>query len=324
MDATPPDRIDAFIARWNGAEQAERANYVTFLNDLCDLLEVERPHPASGGLGDYRFERAVTHHDDESRGTTRRIDLYRRGCFILEAKQGANEARQAGLFGGTETERRKAVRNSPGWGRHMLQAKGQAEGYVRDLPAREPSPPFLIVCDVGFCFDLYADFSGTGRHYAQFPDREGFRVYLPDLRRPEIRDRLAAIWREPSSLDPARRRVEVTREIARLLARLARDLEKDHAPDTVATFLMRCIFCMFAQSVGLLPTRHAFTGLLEACELHPASFVGLVAELWRMMDRGGYSTSIHADVHRFNGGLFKNTTAFDLDKEEIPSTRSGC
>lgn len=115
---------------------------------------MERPHPASGGLGDYRYERAVTHYDEALRGTTRRIDLYRSGCFILEAKQGSNEPRQAPLFGDTETERRKTVRNSPGWAQHMLRAKGQAEGYVRDLPAQEASPPFLIVCDVGFCLDL--------------------------------------------------------------------------------------------------------------------------------------------------------------------------
>ena len=304
MDAIPLDSVDVFIARWNGTEQAERANYISFLNELCDLLKVERPTPVSGGLGDYRYERAVTHYGDDARGTTRRIDLYRRGCFILEAKQGANAARQAGLFGDTETERRKAVRNSPGWGRHMLQAKGQAEGYVRDLPAQEPSSPFLIVCDIGFCFDLYADFSGTGRHYAQFPDREGFRIYLPDLRRPEICARLATIWREPLSLDPARRRVEVTREIAQLLARLARDLERDHAPDTVATFLMRCIFCMFSQSIGLLPTRQTFTELLVELERHSASFVGRVGRLWQLMDRGGYSDDVNAPIHRFNGGLF--------------------
>ncbi len=112
----------------------------------------------------------------------------------------------------------------------MLRAKGQAEGYVRDLPPEEPSPPFLIVCDVGFCFDIYADFSGTGRHYAQFPDREGFRVYLTDLARPDIRDRLVAIWTDPHALDPARRRTEVTRDIAGYLARLALALEQRTRP----------------------------------------------------------------------------------------------
>jgi Lon protease-like protein len=80
----------------------------------------------------------------------------------------------------------------------------------------------------------------------QFPDREGFRIYLTDLRRSDIRQRLVAIWKDPQSLNPARRRTEVTREIAEYLARLARALEARHAPNAVAFFLMRCLFCMFA------------------------------------------------------------------------------
>ncbi len=191
----------------------------------------------------------------------------------------------------------------------MVATKGQAERYLRDLPADETSPPFLIVCDVGFCFDLYADFSGTGRHYAQFPDREGFRIYLPELRDPAKRERLRRIWEEPHGLNPAHQRVAVTREIAALLARLVRALEgpKDkprHAPQLVATFLMRCIFCMFAQSVGLLPGKDAFTELLKACRDNPASFVALVGDLWRWMNEGGFSPGLRATVRRFNGGLF--------------------
>jgi hypothetical protein len=88
----------------------------------------------------------------------------------------------------------------------MLRARGQAEGYARDLPAEEGYPPFLIVCDVGFCLDLYADFSGTGKHYAQFPDRAGYRLYLSDLRDARVLERLRLIWLEPQALDPARRK----------------------------------------------------------------------------------------------------------------------
>jgi hypothetical protein len=141
----------------------------------------------------------------------------------------------------------------------MLKARGQCEAYARDVPAEEGWPPFIIVRDIGFCFDLYAVFSGTGKHYAQFPDREGFRLYLADLHRPEIRERLRAIWRDPLALDPARKRVAVARAIAVLLPKLARALEKRHAAPHVASFLMRCIFCMFAQSVGLLPETSALT-----------------------------------------------------------------
>ncbi len=290
---------------------AERANAQLFLTELCDVLDVPRPDPAQGGIGPYRFERNVTHHEADGTTSTRRIDLYRRGCFVCETKQGAAPHRQASLFSGeTEAQRRANVRNTPAWVRHMQQAKGQAEGYARDLPEDEGWPPFLIVCDVGFCLDLYADFSGTGKHYAQFPDRERFRIYLPDLHRPEVRDMLRAVWMDPKALNPALRRAEVTRDIAALLAKLAAALEGSpakprHAPAHVATFLMRCIFCMFAQSVGLLPERTSFSDLLRRCQGSLPAFVGLVGELWRMMDAGGFSAALAAPLLRFNGGLFR-------------------
>ena len=216
----PPDpaptadlaRVDAFVARWDRTAMAVRANAQSFLAELCDVLGVPRPDPAMGGLGPYRFERNVTHYNDDGTTSAGFIDLYRRGCFVCEAKQGGAPHRQTSLFtGDTDAQRRANVRNTPAWVRHMQQAKGQAERYARDVPPDEGYPLFLIVCDVGFCLDLYADFSGLGKHYAQFPDRERFRIYLPDLRRPEVRDRLRAVWLDPKALDPALRRAEVTR-----------------------------------------------------------------------------------------------------------------
>jgi hypothetical protein len=86
----------------------------------------------------------------------------------------------------------------------MLNARQQAEQYAKALPATEGWPPFLIICDVGHCFEIYADFSGQGKNYAQFPDRQGFRIYLEELRQDEIRERLRLIWLDPHKLDPAR------------------------------------------------------------------------------------------------------------------------
>jgi hypothetical protein len=40
------------------------------------------------------------------------------------------------------------------------------------------------------------------------------RIRLEDLRKEEVRERLSAVWLDPLSLDPARRSVKVTREIA--------------------------------------------------------------------------------------------------------------
>ncbi len=289
---------------------AERANCAPFLSELCDVLGLPRPDPASGSGGDYRFERGVTRQEDDGSTSSRRIDLYRRGCFVCEAKQGATMHRQAALFGASsEAQHRANIRNTPAWVRHMQKAKGQAEGYARDLPPEEGWPPFLLVCDVGFCLDLYADFSGTGKHYAQFPDRERFRIYLPDLRRPDVRALLRRVWLDPKSLDPALRRAQVTRDIAALLARLAAALEGTptrprHAPAHVAAFLMRCIFCMFAQSVGLLPAG-SFSKLLERCRANLPGFGPVLGSLWQTMDTGGFSVALDAVVPRFNGGLFR-------------------
>lgn len=301
------DCVESFIARWRGTGGAERANYTLFLTELCDILDVPHAAAATGGRGDYRFERAVTRHERDGSTSTRWIDLYKRDCFVLEAKQAHDAPVQTALFAGvaSETERRSLVRRTRGWTQAMLKAKGQAEDYARDLPADEGWPPFVIVCDVGFCFDLYADFSRTGKHYAQFPTLETYRIYLTDLCDPLVRDRLRAIWTAPMSLDPAKERVDVTREIAALLARLAAALEaRGHTAEAVATFLMRSVFSMFAQSAGLLPTPTAFTDLLVDCRDNLPGFVPLVGDMWRSMDKGGFSSALRAMVKRFNGGMF--------------------
>lgn len=82
----------------------------------------------------------------------------------------------------------------------MVQAKGQAERYAKALTAGHGRHPFLLITDVGYCIEVFADFTGTGKAYAQFPDRASFRIMLDDLRDPEVRARLAKIWDAPASI----------------------------------------------------------------------------------------------------------------------------
>src|SRR5207302_5792773 len=120
------------------------------------------------------------------------------------------------------------------WDVLMLNAKRQAEEYARALPTSHGWPPFILVCDVGHCIEVYADFSGQGKNYTQFPDRQTFRIYLEDLRKPEVRDRFQRIWQEPLSLDPTRTAAKATREIAERLAAVSKALEaKNYAPEEV-------------------------------------------------------------------------------------------
>lgn len=86
-----------FEARWKPAGGAERANYSLFLQDLCDLIDVPRPEPTTDNPTQdaYVLERAVEFNDN-GKGSTGRIDLYKRGCFVLETKQGTETPDQQG------------------------------------------------------------------------------------------------------------------------------------------------------------------------------------------------------------------------------------
>ncbi|PWR23930.1 class I SAM-dependent DNA methyltransferase [Zavarzinia compransoris] len=310
-------RIDAFIARWAPSGGGERSNFQGFVLEICDLLALPRPQPSTpdDGLNDFVFERPVTTCHEDGSSTPGFIDLYKRGCFVMEGKQSAK--RQVQPPAGRPLRRGMAWRGSAGWDSAMLNARRQAEGYAKSLPGDHGWPPFLAVVDVGHVIELYADFSGQGKNYAQFPDRQNFRLSLDQLHDPKVRRRLSLVWTAPHDLDPARRSAEVTAEVAAGLAPVARRLEaRGHAPGMVAEFLMRCLFTMFAEDVGLLE-RQAFTTLLADTAKAPASFRPLVEDLWHTMDTGGFAASVRLLVRRFNGGLFRDPRALDLDEAEI-------
>ncbi len=290
-------QIDPFLDRWSPSGDAERANKDSFLNELCDVLGVERPHPKTGSADQdlYVFEKDV--YRARSVGASLGwVDLYKHGSFLLEAKQGAAAGPKR--------------RDSPAWNQMMSAAHGQALGYAAHLD--EP-PPFLLVCDLGYCFDVYASFDGTGV-YRAFPDGHSKRIFLRDLE--THADLLRAIWTDPASLDPSKRTALVTREIAGQIAALARALEAaGQDPERVATFLMRCLFTMFAEDVGLLREK-PFSHALENWWLpNPASFPGGVGSLWKAMDSG--SDFVTGKLPRFNGGLFATHDAPVLTKEQL-------
>src|SRR5579871_5689820 len=82
--------VEAFIARWQGRTGGqERANYGMFLRELCTALAVEPPAPAAADpeTNDYVFERVVKEPARDGAAASTRIDLYKRDCFVLEAKQ---------------------------------------------------------------------------------------------------------------------------------------------------------------------------------------------------------------------------------------------
>lgn len=317
---------ETYIVRWSPGEGgAERSNQAMSMCEFCDVILVARPDPAGASreFNDYVFERAVRRRDSDGVTSYRRIDLYKRGCFILEAKQsrmpGASNALPPRQSGAGDAGRVKQGMPSS-WDVMMRNARRQAEQYVFLLEPDHPAPPFILVYDVGNVFEIYADFSGTGRGYTHFPDRNQYRISIHELRRPEIREFFQRIWTDPYSLDPARRKALVTRKVAGRLAVVSKALEQDHHPEEVALFLMRCIFCMFASSVALLP-KGRFVALLEECQKSPAALVPLLTELWTKMDTADRADRFFAyfcgNVRHFNGNLYRNPRVLSLSSEAI-------
>jgi hypothetical protein len=311
-----------FIDRWSDSGASERANYQLFLSELCDVLGVDRPDPAAADTrtNAYVFERRVHYRSDQA-GEHGFIDLYKQGGFVLEAKQGSDDPTptEAERLGVHEPDRRygTARRGRRAWERAMTKAKNQAFRYARALPDDEGWPPFLIVVDVGHCIDLYADFARQGKNYVPFPDQQRYRIALDDLRDPAVRETLRQMWTDPLALDPTRVSTTVTRALAENLATVAASLEaEDHAPDAVAGFLMRCLFTMFAEDVGLLPER-SFTELLERCRGTLDAFPKALENLWAVMDTGGYEPSLMVDLDRFNGRLFREHAALPVSEAQL-------
>jgi hypothetical protein len=206
--------VEQFIARWRGGHGGqERANYAMFLYELCDVLGVTPPDPAGHShSNDYVFERIVRELQRDGTLSFRRIDLYKRGCFVLEAKQSRQCETGVKQWPGPaelmtrEIGHRSLRQTGSRWDLLMARARAQAENYVRLLPEDHDPPPFVVVCDVGHCFEIYANFRRDGKAYGPFPDGVSFRIFLEDLRRHEVRTLLQAIWTDPLPLDPARRR----------------------------------------------------------------------------------------------------------------------
>lgn len=286
---TRDTHADAFIARWQGVAASELATAQSFIIDLCELLDVPKPHPTAAQ--DYMFERPITFAHGDGSSSAGRIDCYRRGHFVLEAKK---------LKAGTQSKR---------FDDGLLRARTQAENYARALPAVEGRPPFVLVVDVGTVIEVYAEFSRSGGTYTPFPDPAHHRIALADLALPQVRAQLRLIWTAPDQLDPARISAQVTRNVSGQLALLAKLLEDDgHPPAQVAAYLTRCLFSMFAEDVELLPPG-AFLGLLQRHRDQPDTLQQMLHLLWADMDTGGFCGALAQKVVKFNGKLFKGADA---------------
>lgn len=300
-----PSAVNEFLNRWNGNSGSERANFQSFIRDLCSLLDLPHPDPGEGDTSQnaYVFERFIASPRVDGNTDNRYIDLYRRDCFVLEGKQTGKELAS------------RSQQNA------INAAVAQAERYIRGLPQEEVEhgrPPFIVIVDVGNAIYTYSEFTRTGGNYVPFPDPRHYEIRLEDLHKPHVQHRLRQLWLDPDQLDPSKHAARVTREVSTKLAELAKSLEHNgYDVERVASFLKRCLFTMFAEDVELLPKASFQNLLTDIKEKNPEAFPHAVKALWENMNTGGYSDRLMQTIKRFNGGLFKGIDPIPLNVRQI-------
>ena len=171
------------------------------------------------------------------------------------------------------------------------------------------NPPLLIVSDMAR-FRIRTNWTNSVSETHEFT--------LDDLFDAATRDKLKWAMSEPERLQPGETRQTLTERAAATFATLAQSLrERGHEPQTVAHFINRLVFCMFAEDVGLLPN-DMFTRMLDHARRQPEDFAVLARDLFGAMASGGrigFET-----VAWFNGGLFDDDAALPLNKAEIETT----
>ena len=168
------------------------------------------------------------------------------------------------------------------------------------------NPPLLVVCDLDR-FRIHTNWTNTVSVKHEFA--------LDDLKDPAIRQKLKWVLSDPEKLKPQKTRQKLTEEVAAQFAALAQRLRaRGHDAETVAHFVNRLIFCMFAEDVKLLPNK-LFTKMLKSTASQPEQFAKRASELFKAMKAGGEAA--WETIDWFNGGLFDDDTALPLDKDDI-------
>jgi type II restriction/modification system DNA methylase subunit YeeA len=280
-----PLSLSEFVHRWKINSQSERAGAQSHFHDLCDMLH--QPHPAAADAAGerYAFEKSV----GKTRGGTGFADVWLRDHFAWEYK-------------GKHKDLKKAYQ--------------QLNDYREELG----NPPLLVVCDLDR-FEVHTNFTSTSKRVYAFS--------LDDLNRSQPTatcplpplEVLRALFSDTDILRPERTDAQVTQDAARQFARLAERLEIEErnlnaTRPQIAHFLMRILFCLFADSIGLLPDK-VFRKLLQGEDrFQPKRFLRKLTLLFEAMSSEDGIFGEHS-IRWFNGGLFNDASIIELDRADL-------
>ena len=145
---------------------------------------------------------------------------------------------------------------------------------------------------------------------------------LDGLAEPDNFTVLRNVFHDPDMLCPETRREKITKKAADRFGELADGMRVRNIPPMRAShFLMKLIFCMFGEHIGLLPGQ-VFSRTIEAKKANPPSLSLPLKSLFGAMSKGG---SFGPDtIPHFNGGLFDDADVITLTPGEANTLAEIC
>lgn len=194
--------------------------------------------------------------------------------------------------------------------KNLVKAYAQIKEYADALD----NPPLLIVSDMKE-IRVHTHFTNTVKEEVVIP--------ITHLIDPTVRNRLRLAWTNPEGWRPTKTREGVTKDAAAAFAAIAQKLRgRGHDPRTVAHFLNKIVFCLFAEDIELLPDR-VFADVVEESVKDASSFEPLLRSLFHAMrDQNGFFGATR--IPWFNGGLFDDEDVLPLRALDLPELAAAC
>ena len=281
-----PLPVAEFVQRWKLYSQSERSGSQSHFLDLCDMLGEKHPAASDADGERYAFEK----HVGKVRGGKGFADVWLRDHFAWEYK-------------GKHKDLAKAYQQLNDYAKSSATRRCWWSATLK--PSRctptSPRPPSA---------------STPSRSTTSTATRQTPPVPCPPL------DVLRALFGDTDALRPERTDAQVTQAAARQFARLAERLELEErnlgaTREEIAHFLMRVLFCLFADSIGLLPGK-VFRNLLQGDDRFRPQQVPPQAHtlLFEAMSEQDGIFGEHS-IRWFNGGLFDSASTIKLDQADL-------
>jgi hypothetical protein len=200
-------------------------------------------------------------------------DVWKRGCFAWEYKAPKGDLRKA---------------------------LDQLLRYAHALD----NPPLLVVSNRDV-IEVHSHFTGQTSQRRTYEQSA-----ITDAR---VQFELRQLFVNPDFFRPAEQSREITEKAASVFASTADRLRaRGVRPAAAAHFLSQCVFCFFAEDVGLLPKKVLNSVVQKSAD--PQKLRDRLTKLFRAMKTGGDFGA--EEIEWFNGGLFNDVDVPDLDSDD--------